>query len=77
MLVCMVIIISDACFMTVRYIGEHNSSKFIFTDIDECSLGTTSCNQVCYNTEGSFICTCYDGYQLHHDDTTMCVGKIL
>ena len=44
------------------------------TDIDECSLGTAGCNHGCRNTQGSFICLCNDGYQLHHNDPTFCVG---
>jgi len=45
-----------------------------FADIDECLLGTAECHHGCMNTEGNYICTCNDGYQLHHNDLTMCVG---
>ena len=33
------------------------------TDIDECSLGSHSCDKsaMCTNTEGSFTCACYPG----------------
>ena len=40
------------------HVVNHNCS----VDIDECSQGTAGCNQGCNNTEGSFICTCNDGY---------------
>ena len=43
-------------------------------DIDECTQGTSGCSQGCRNTDGSFICTCNEGYQTHHDDPTFCVG---
>ena len=47
------------------------------TDIDECLQGTAGCNHGCRNTNGSFICTCNDGYQLYHNDLTLCLGMIL
>ena len=43
-------------------------------DIDECELGFSGCNQGCRNTDGSFICTCNEGYQTHHNDPRYCVG---
>jgi len=58
----------------ILYINVHHAA---FTDIDECLQGTAGCNHDCRNTEGSFICTCYDGYQLHHNDLTTCVGMSL
>ena len=32
-------------------------------DIDDCAIGTHSCDQdaMCTNTEGSFTCACYPG----------------
>lgn len=41
-----------------------------FTDIDECSLATTPCDQECTNLDGSFQCTCRPGYSLKQDKTT-------
>ncbi|XP_078575292.1 uncharacterized protein LOC144861342 isoform X2 [Branchiostoma floridae x Branchiostoma japonicum] len=34
------------------------------TDIDECSLGTDDCDQICENVVGSFSCSCWDGYAM-------------
>ena len=41
-------------------------------DINECELGY--CNHFCNNTEGSFICSCQDGYALDVDSRT-CIGE--
>ena len=42
-------------------------------DADECTLGITECNQNCSNTEGSYLCSCNDGYHLMSNQKT-CVG---
>ena len=34
------------------------------TDIDECEMDPTLCEQICNNTVGSYECKCEDGYQL-------------
>ena len=35
-----------------------------YIDVDECSRGLDNCgsNSQCINTNGSFLCRCYDGY---------------
>ena len=33
-------------------------------DIDECSDGTSGCEQTCMNTPGSYVCGCNVGYSL-------------
>ncbi|OCT79270.1 thrombomodulin [Xenopus laevis] len=33
-------------------------------DIDDCALIPDLCEQSCTNTEGSFMCTCFDGYEM-------------
>ena len=45
-------------------------------DIDECVLDTSDCdtNAMCTNTNGSFTCTCNDGY---NGTGTTCIGKTL
>ena len=42
-------------------------SHCIHTDIDECSGDAHSCEHICRNTEGSYICECHEGYELHHN----------
>ena len=45
-------------------------------DIDECTMGTDNCapEATCTNTEGSFTCTCNQGYT---GNGTSCTGKIV
>jgi hypothetical protein len=38
--------------------------SFVLTDIDECQPGNLCMHGQCKNTEGSFRCTCGQGYQL-------------
>ena len=48
----------------------------ICSDEDECALGTDNCdiNASCTNTDGSFYCTCNDGYT---GDGTLCTLSIV
>ena len=41
-----------------------------YSDTDECSDGTHNCSQICTNTNGSFTCRCYNGYELDFDNGT-------
>ena len=72
-----------------KYMHAHISISIIFclsTDIDECANDSSDvsddgsaegsqnvCNQICTNTNGSFYCECFHGYQLS-DDFMTCVG---
>lgn len=50
-------------------------SQLVFPlDIDECQAENGNCQQMCRNTEGSYQCLCYKGFQLHVDQR-QCVGK--
>ena len=49
-----------------------------FQDIDECARGTDDChvNATCFNTDGSFICVCNDGFTGNGkqcDGTFLCI----
>ena len=48
-------------------------SFFSLTDINECSLNTDNCdaNAACADTEGSFTCSCREGY---NGDGITCTG---
>ena len=63
-----------------------NAGLYLSTDIDECANDSTDgsadvstegsqngCNHICTNTNGSFSCECFSGYQLS-DDMMTCVG---
>ena len=38
-----------------------------FSDINECNLGTDTCEHNCYNNYGSYTCDCELGYVLDGD----------
>ena len=44
--------------------------SLISADVDECSLGTHNCQQLCINTNGSHRCDCEEGYALNSDGRT-------
>ena len=46
----------------------------LFEDIDECARNISGCNQNCTNTNGSYFCSCYPGYEIENDNKT-CIGK--
>ena len=36
-------------------------------DVDECTVNIDGCDQECANTDGSFGCSCRDGFRLDND----------
>ena len=46
----------------------------LYSDVNECAELNGGCHQVCINVEGSFLCSCNDGYELHSDNIT-CTGE--
>ena len=58
------------------YIQKDCSMKSLLSDINECDEGISGCNQTCTNTNGSYICSCYNGYVLDADDHS-CNGKVI
>ena len=34
------------------------------TDVDECAMNISECQQICKNSIGSYSCGCYEGYHL-------------
>ena len=49
---------------------------FSISDVNECDTNNGGCKQTCTNLEGSFDCSCSEGYILADDDLN-CVGKFL
>ena len=45
------------------------------TDIQECNDNNGNCAHNCTNTEGSYFCTCKDGYE-QQDDGHICKGNL-
>jgi len=43
-------------------------------DINECER-YHGCQHVCNNTEGSYVCSCPDGFQINYDQRT-CRGNL-
>ena len=68
----------NSCIIDNKYFSRTRSFKCTTsqrTDIDECALGTSGCNQICTNTIGSYVCSCYLGYQISSNNSTTCAGK--
>lgn len=48
-------------------------------DLDECkpgSVGDVTCQEICNNTVGSYVCDCHDG-QVLASDKTSCDSKYM
>lgn len=65
-----------------QYIIVLHPESTVFThvhpDIDECQENIHSCNQMCSNVNGSYLCSCHPGYILDSDEqncTSKCVEK--
>ena len=43
-------------------------------DVNECALGSDACNHDCVNTNGSYYCDCYTGYQ-PSSNQKYCIGQ--
>lgn len=42
------------------------------SDIDECAEQTAACDQMCHNTNGSYECSCKEGFYI---DEYACKGN--
>ena len=42
----------------------------ILPDINECMKEIDNCDQMCSNSEGSFVCGCESGFHLDDDEFT-------
>ena len=53
------------------YLNPSNTflSRFVI-DIDECATNQHQCNQDCTNNDGSYTCSCVDGFRLDADGYT-------
>ena len=42
----------------------------IITDTEECKTHNGGCDHICTNTNGSYYCTCHNGYDLTIDNSS-------
>ena len=61
-------------FLSCTFPSENKHSIYYFSitisDIDECALKVSGCQQNCKNAKGSFVCQCNLGYALNDDRRT-------
>lgn len=66
-----------ACWVNYLCLGYHLLNHHLHciphADINECDR-FSPCDQVCTNTDGSFVCSCNSGYQLENVTQT-CEGE--
>ena len=48
-------------------------TKYHFIDVNECLAGDSGCGQICNNFNGSYQCSCENGYELTSDGHS-CTG---
>ena len=61
----------------LSYLNSGNYFDYSYADIDECKLGTSRCQQICINTNGSYNCDCQSGFQLNTTDNYTCIGMYI
>jgi len=64
---------SSSCIGMCIYLCVANS-YCCDSDINECQTDNGGCTQRCNNTDGSYQCYCWDGYELSDDDHN-CIGE--
>ena len=56
---------------------DRDSQKIVFIpDVDECDPNVSNCMHNCDNTDGSYVCSCNDGFTLNGDGFS-CDGERL
>ena len=61
-------------FLIPWFVHVINESNFEIVDYNECAIFNGNCSQFCFNTIGSYMCSCQNGYALNADGRT-CSGK--
>ena len=64
--------LSNSAFLKIT----KNYFNFNSKDKDECALANGGCQHTCTNTDGSYKCSCNNGYQLKPDGLR-CEGRIM
>ena len=68
--------VASVCMNLFRKDHSNHVHAKLFSDIDECTLGTDTCAHNCLDIPGSYTCSCRPGYALNADGIT-CNGKKL
>lgn len=59
-----------------NYISFHIwAMLFCFIDMDECKIDNGGCDEICVNTDGSFLCECGPGKVLD-PIMNVCISKL-
>ena len=64
------------CTCMTGVVAKFHFVYILSLDIDECTLNTHNCQHNCHDTNGSFNCSCNDGYRLKTDNAN-CSGMSL
>ena len=68
--------ISKLYLLIISQMQQTQHVVFIFLDINECLINNGGCQHHCHDSDGSYTCSCSNGYQLNSDGHT-CDGKFL
>ena len=69
-------VLTDYIFLTWCAVMLYSGIVYLlYLDKDECATGEHDCQQICFNTPGSYMCWCDTGYQLGTDGHT-CEGLL-
>ena len=67
--------INNLTILNYHYVQMYTTGlHIIIIDIDECS-GLNGCQQMCQNTDGSYICSCSSGFFLSPNGKE-CTGEL-
>ena len=65
----------SAAIQSIYSIYTQLSHLFKHSDINECLANNGGCHHDCHNSDGSYSCSCNDGYRLNSDGHT-CEGRL-
>ena len=54
--------------------GSNIRLLYTYSDINECLSDNGGCHHNCHDSDGSYTCSCNNGYQLNSDGRT-CEGR--
>ena len=64
----------------MQLVDIENYTLFVFdvivADINECESMNGMCEQLCEDTDGSYVCLCEDGYVQSQENPLHCTGNV-